>query len=121
MAPRGKPFEKGDARINRSGRPKTGNSIAEKFRDAMTEKLNGDYSKLDSIIDAVVAKALKGDQAAIEFVIARGWGKLIDRVEQTNTNQNYDFSNLSLEERVRLLEAIKGASPVVPSDNPDTL
>ena len=99
----GKPFVKGDSRINRKGRPKKGESIAEKFRDALAERLNGDYSKLDSMIDKVVEKALKGDQQAIEFVIARGWGKMIDRIELTPKPQ-HDLSKLSDEELEHLEE-----------------
>ena len=108
---RGKPFTKGDARINRKGRPKKGESITEKFEDALNEKLNGDYSNLDSIIDAVMKKALKGDLAAADWIIARGYGKLIERIESTNRNinQNYDVSAIPLEERKRLLEVAKGA------------
>ena len=117
-------FKKGDPRINRKGRVKKGLSLSEMFRDAMAEQLdesNG-YSKLDSIIDTVVTKALKGDQDAIEYCLARGWGKLIDRIEASNTNKNYDFSNLPLEERLKLLELLKNAgATTVPSDNPDSL
>ena len=117
-------FKKGDPRINRKGRPKLGQSIAERFRDAMAEQLdesNG-YSKLDSIIDTVISKALKGDQDAIEYCLARGWGKLIDRIETNNTNKNYDFTNLSMDERLKLLELLKNAgATTIPSNNPDTL
>lgn len=117
------PFKKGDPKINRKGRPKLGQSIAERFRDALAEpldKANG-YSKLDSMIDSIVTKALQGNQDAIEYCIARGYGKMIDRLEAMNLNKNYDFSNLSLEDRMKLLEAIKSARPSVHSDNPDTL
>lgn len=113
-------FKKGDPRINRNGRPKNGETIAQKFRDAMAEKLTGDYSKLDSMIDALIQKALKGDQAAIEYCIARGYGKLIDRVETANVNKNYDFSNLSMDERIKLLELIRNARPVVTDGDTDT-
>ncbi len=118
-----KPFVKGDPRINRKGRPKMGESIAEKFRDGLAEPLdksNG-YSTLDSIIDRMIKKALQGNQDAAEYVIARGYGKMIDRIEANNINKNYDFSNLSIEERTRLLELIKSAKPIVPDDNPDSL
>jgi hypothetical protein len=107
---------------NPNGRPKKGNSLAEKFRDALAEIVEGDYSKLDQLIDKTVEMALAGDQSAIEYALARGFGKLIDRVETTNVNHNYDFSNLSLEERMKLLEQIRNArATVIPSDNPDTL
>jgi hypothetical protein len=117
------PFKKGDTRINRKGRPKIGNTLAERFRDAMSEtldKTNG-YTALDSIIDSIVKKAMQGNQDAIEYCLARGWGKMIDRIENNNINKNYDFSNLSIEERTHLLELIKSAKPVVADDNPDSL
>lgn len=114
-------FKKGDPRINKKGRPKKGESIAEKFRDAMAERFTEEgYSKLDSIIDAVIKKALQGNLDAIEFCIARGYGKMIDRIEATNTNKNFDFSNLSMEDRLKLHEMLKNAGTTVPSDNPDT-
>ncbi len=114
-------FQKGDARINRKGRAKVGQSIAEKFRDAGAEELSVGYSVLDSIIDSIMKKALQGNQDAQEYFIARGYGKMIERIEANNINKNYDFSNLDLEERRKLLELIQSAKPVVPSDNPDTL
>jgi hypothetical protein len=117
-------FKKGDPRINRKGRPKIGKTISEKFRNGMEEVLDEatGYSSLDSIIDAIIRKALKGNQDAAEYALARGYGKLIDRVEQINLNKNYDFSNLSPEERLKLLELMERAKPVadVPSDNSDT-
>jgi hypothetical protein len=94
---------------NPKGRAKLGETLAEKFRDAMAEKVNGDYSKLDKLIDKTIDMALKGNQNAIEFALARGWGKLIDRVESVNTNlnTNYDITQLPLEERRKLLETLK--------------
>jgi hypothetical protein len=117
-------FKPGDPRINRKGRAKKGQSLAEKFRDALAEQAaegTEGYSKLDQLIDKTVTMALSGEQQAIEYVFARGWGKLIDRVESNNINKNYDFSNLSTEDRMKLLELIKSARPVVPADLPDTL
>lgn|SRR5574341_293261 len=121
MARKGQ-FTKGDPRINRKGRPKIGKSLAEMFRDAgdeLLDKQNG-YRVIHSMIDAVKQKALKGDIPSIEFFMARGYGKLIERIETNNTNKNYDFSNLSLDERMKLLELLKNANAIVPDDNPDT-
>ena len=106
---------------NPNGAPHKGQSLAEKFRAALSERLTGDYAVLDALIDTTVDKALKGDQQALEYALARGFGKMIDRVEATNVNQNYDFSNLSLEERLKLLEQLRNArATVVPNDNPDS-
>jgi hypothetical protein len=94
MAKTSTSFKKGDPRINRKGRPKTGEALADKFRDALKEKLDGDYTKLDSLIDKTVDMALKGNQAAIEFVLARGWGKMIDRIEVT-PKKEFDLTQLT--------------------------
>lgn len=102
-------FVKGDKRINRKGRPKVGESLAEKYRDALNEALTGNYTKLDSLIDKAVEKALKGDLSAIQYVEARAYGKLVERTEAINTNMNYDFSNMPLEERKKLLETLRNA------------
>lgn len=99
-------FTKGDSRINRKGRVKVGESLAEKFRDAMAERLTGDYSKLDSMIDKTVDMALKGNQQAIEFALARGWGKMVDKIEFT-PKQEYDLSKLSEDELAVLLPILK--------------
>lgn len=104
-----KSFKAGDARINRRGRTKKGETLAEKFRDALAETLDGDYTKLDSLIDTVLKMALKGDQKAIEFMLERGFGKVPERIESVNQTVNYDFTNLPLEERVKLLEQIRSA------------
>ena len=114
-------FVKGDKRINRKGRPKLGNTLADKFRDAFGEVESGDYTKLDSAIDKVVTMAQQGNLAALDYALARGWGKLIDRVETNNNNKNYDFSNLPMQDRLKLLELLRQANATVPSDNPDSL
>lgn len=113
-------FKKGDARINRKGRAKLGRSLSDKFKDALSESLTDGYTQLDSIIDAIMKKALKGDQQAVEYVLARGYGKMTDRVESVNLNKNYEFTNLPIEERMKLLELIRNARPTIPSDDTDT-
>ena len=118
-------FVKGDPRINRKGRPKLGNTLAAKFRDALSEPLSetpeGKYTTFDSIVDSIVKKAMKGDLASADWLIARGYGKMIERIEGTNVNQNYDFSNLDLETRMKLLETLKSdRETVIPSDLPDS-
>ncbi len=93
---------------NPNGRPKKGMSLAEKFRDALAEKTSEKsegYTKLDALIDKTVEMALAGDHDSIEYCLARGWGKLIDRVEIT-PKQEYDLSKLS-DEEIDQLEALQ--------------
>lgn len=116
-------FKKNDPRICKTGRPKLGKTLAAKFRDALSEPLSeteqGAYTMFDSIVDAIVKKALKGDLASADWLIARGYGKLIDRTENVNLNKTYDFSNVPIEERKKLLETMRLGT--VANDSPDTL
>jgi hypothetical protein len=126
MAKSSTSYQKGQSG-NPKGRPKKGETLAEMFRDALSEPIKetdeGSYTRLHKIIDKVVAKAEAGDQQAIEYALARGFGKLIDRVESANVNKQYDFKDIPIEERKRVLEALKlgtvrNESP--DSDQPDT-
>lgn len=116
-------FTKGDSRINRKGRPKKGESLSDILRDALLEVVDEStgYRRIDSLIDKMVTQAQQGNKDARNELLTRAFGKPVERIEQTNVNQNYDFSNLSLEERVKLLEQIKSARATIVQDNPDRL
>ena len=109
-------FKKGDSRINRKGRPKKGESLSDITRDALLEVLDPatGYRKIDSIIDKMITQAMQGDDKARAELLTRTFGKPVERVEQTNVNQNYDFSKMPLEERMKLLEQLKNAGAVSP-------
>lgn len=61
--------------LNPKGRPKKGLTLAENISQALEAKVNGDPSKLEKIIDALVDKAEEGDTKAIEILLDRGYGK----------------------------------------------
>ena len=103
--PRGKPFTKGDSRINRKGRPKVGKTLAEMVRDALNEPADGknpDYTKLHKMIDTGMKQALKGDFRFVEYLLARGYGKLLDRVFVDTPNRKVDLSQLTDVEMVQV-------------------
>lgn len=111
MAGKGRPFTTGDPRINKKGRPKKGTRISDKFEDMLNEVLDPltGYTVLDSMMDAVKKKALQGDLPSLEYVIARAYGKMVERVESNNknVNENYDLSDRPLDERKMVWEILK--------------
>lgn len=124
MANKGKPFAKGvDSRRNLKGRPKVGETLADLCRDALLEVIDEStgYRKIDSILDKMVTQAQQGNKDARAELLTRTFGKPVERIEATNVNQNYDFSHLSMEERLKLLEQLRNARATVVRDDPDKL
>lgn len=70
---RGRPFQKGDARINRGGRPK------QLLTSAIAETLTSEDSK--AIVTKVIAMAKAGDLQAAQMLWDRLEGKAIARNE----------------------------------------
>jgi len=107
----GVPFEKNDPRINRKGRPKLGNTLAEKYRDVGNEPVdpeNPGYTVMDAAIDRVKEKALKGDLAAIAYMEARGWGKIPEVIElHTDDGDEIDFSQWSTDDLQKYEKLLK--------------
>ena len=61
---------------NPAGRPKLGNSLAEKVRDALQENAGKEgYTTLDALLDVLKKAALAGDMQAINMLFDRGYGK----------------------------------------------
>lgn len=112
---------KGMKSPNPKGRPKIGNSLAEKYRDAWSEILDSsnDYTVGDAIIDKVIEKALKGDMKAIEYLEARGFGKILDRIEFRKPESAINFDNLTAEELdnyEQLLDKLRGDTKAEDTD-----
>jgi len=88
--PKGKPFVKGDPRINRSGRPKALDGWRDKMRDAAEAAATLHISNIaaalalspDDLSEAATATRNVAVKSA-SFVIEQGWGKATQAVEVT--------------------------------------
>jgi len=73
-----KPYVKGQSG-NPKGRPKLPD-INEALAEALANEKNG-KTMLQQILDSMIARALKGDVRAADFLISRGYGKADQRIE----------------------------------------
>ena len=69
-----KPFKKGDARINRKGAPKKLPELDVLLANLLGDEKNG-MTAATAILQAMFAKALKGDVRAAELLMDRAYGK----------------------------------------------
>jgi hypothetical protein len=80
----GKPFEKGDSRINRRGRPKKGEALT----DILNKKLDGKDGEgnlhREAVADKLIALAEGGDVAAIKYIMDRVDGRPKESIELTD-------------------------------------
>jgi len=96
-------FKKGyDPRRNITGRPKLGYTLADRYRDALNEPVDPekpDYTIGDAIIDVAINRALSGQLDAVQYIEARGFGKIPERVElHTDDGDDIDFSEWDAED-----------------------
>jgi hypothetical protein len=90
IAKEGKPFKKGDERINRKGRPKLPD-LKEAMAKLLAEEKDG-KTALDAILAALRAKAAKGDVRAAQELLDRGFG----RSKQTIEHSGIAFENVEI-------------------------
>ena len=82
---RGKPFFTGDPRINKLGRPKTGEALADHIRQLLDApmKRSGteeETSILDAGLIALANAFIAGDPAVSKLLLDRGWGKMPEMI-----------------------------------------
>lgn len=85
----GVPFKKGDARINRKGRPVKIRGLDELLRDVLDEDMNGRQA-MELVLIALRKKAMAGDTRAAELLMDRRYGKLKTLSEIDLTSQLSD-------------------------------
>lgn len=109
--PVGKPFSKGDPRINRKGRKPLNKTFGEYVRDFLEEDNEG---KKKSIIEEMTETAVKLAKAGhFQFWDAltnRAYGKVPDVIE-TNPEQKPDLSKLTSEELKIWMQLLEKSKP----------
>ncbi len=98
----GKPFTKGDKRINREGRPRKLPDLDALLAEVLgAEKSN--KSAMLLILSALCRKAQRGDVRAAELLLDRGYGKLIARqqIEMTLDGLTPDELKLLTDYRIK--------------------
>jgi hypothetical protein len=78
----GKPFKKGDPRINRKGAPPKLPGLDELLADILGEQVQ-DKTAIQWILLALRKKAVAGDVRAAELLLDRAYGKLKQATEHS--------------------------------------
>jgi hypothetical protein len=91
--------------INRKGRPKLGLAFAELVRAVMEEENpRTKKSKVESMVDVAIARAMKGSWQFYDALTARAYGKVPDKIE-LNQEDKPDLSKLT-DEEIKVLTAL---------------
>jgi hypothetical protein len=80
MGGKGKPFKKGDERINKSGRPQKGTALTEILNSKM-DAVKGGKSRREIIAEKLLDLAESGDIAALKYIFDRTDGRPKESVE----------------------------------------
>jgi hypothetical protein len=99
-----------DPRRNMAGRPKLGETLAEKIRAAMNEPVRDEdgYSKLDALIDEAMSQAKAGHYQMLDLLWVRAYGKVPEKLEFKNEDAP-DLSKLTDEEIAQLAALMEKA------------
>lgn len=103
-----KPFTKGDPRINRKGRPKSGQAFAEYVRQFMEAEDESKGTIVAEMMEIAVKKARQGQYQFWEALVNRAYGKVPDKVEM-QTEEKPDLSKLTKEEIETWMQLLKKA------------
>jgi hypothetical protein len=92
----GKPFKKGDSRINRNGRPKKLPQL-----DVLLAEVLGDTEEgkthAQQILEAIRRKAKNGDVKAAQLLLDRGYGKAKESLDITTNGENITQPKIQVE------------------------
>lgn len=105
----GKPFKKGDDRINRKGRPKKLPQL-----DVLLAEVLGDTEEgkthAQQILEAIRRKAKAGDVKAAQLLLDRGYGKAKESLDITTNGENINQPKIQVEIITKPKDDSNGAS-----------
>ena len=81
----GKPFAKGDERINRRGRPKKGQALTDILNYKLDQKDATGKLQREAVAEKLIGLALEGDMTAIRYVMDRVDGRPKETVSLEST------------------------------------
>ena len=81
----GKPFKKGDSRINRRGWPKKGQSLTDILNYKLDQKDGGGKMQREAVAEKLIDLAKGGDITAIRYIMDRVDGRPKETVSLENT------------------------------------
>jgi len=90
----GKPFTKNDPRINREGRPKKLPELEVIIAEVLSKEKDG-KTAVQQVIEALEAKAKKGDARAIELLLNRAYGKIPEKLDLTTNGKELPAPNFN--------------------------
>ena len=113
----GRPFEKGDARINRHGVPKESLTFQKYLRKALAKELqrpsssNGEMTKFQRMVERLVELAESGVPWALQTVLDRIGGKPVQPIaEESRQEVKVRIIELCGVKRTKLLNSERGAT-----------